>query len=132
MASDVITLPLDCPRPIKWTARAAARLGRLAEPPALRDLASKNPSRGFYALCAYVWAALAEREHPFAEPEDLAEHLATPAQQDAAWTMLMRALTEGGVLREKKNPPASPHVSDSASGPSTTSSSVVPFPAAKT
>lgn len=45
-------LQLDRVREIKWSMRAEARLGRLASPPALHDIASKNAHRGFYALCA--------------------------------------------------------------------------------
>lgn len=126
-----ITVTLDQPRPIRWTNRSDHRLGSLERPPALADLAHKNPRKGFYALCAFVWAALEGRDHGFADPEDVAEHLGEPAAQAAAWESLKAALEEAGVIAAEKKS-AGPGTNGSASGPSPSSSLGRPAPASTT
>lgn len=115
-----ITVTLDRPRPIRWTNRSDHRIGSLDRPPALADLAHKNARKGFYALCAFVWASLEGRDHGFAEPEDLAEYLGKPEAQAAAWDALKAALQDAGVISsEKKSAP--PETSGSGSGHSPSS-----------
>lgn len=121
---DPIKVTLDRPREIRWTHRADARLGSLDRPPELRDIVSRNSRKAFFALCAFVWSALVDRETPFAEPTDLADHLGSVDAQNAAWEALRRALVEGGIIAEKKT--SAPAASDSNPGPSQSSSSAQP------
>lgn len=125
MASTSLTL--DRPRALKWSHRADARLGSLAKPPDFGDLVHTNRRRAFYALAAHVWAALVDRDTPFADYEDVAERLITPEQQGAAFEALLSALIEAGIVAEKKTRHnAAP---GSASGPGASSSADVPVPA---
>jgi len=124
-----ILINLDRPRAIRWTHRADARLGSLERPVVLRDVVSKNPSRAFYALLCYVWAALVDR-HEFAQPEDIAELLGTAEKQTEAFTNLHRALVEAGVLEGEKK--TSEPVTGSTNGPSQSSNSAPVVPTTKT
>ena len=115
MSTDPILLTLDQPREIRWSLRAEARLSSVG-----LDFATAvsrlNRRQGLYALCALVWAALVDRDQPFATPEDLAEHLPGPTEQTAALAALRTAATAAGLLKEapKKNAPG---VSKPAAGP---------------
>lgn len=120
------TLTLDRPRALKWSHRADARLGSLAKPPDFGDLVHTNRRRAFYALAAHVWAALVDRDTPFADYEDIAERLTTPEQQGAAFEALLAALIEAGIVAEKKTKPAA--APDSASGRGESSSVGAPAP----
>jgi len=126
-----ITVTLDRPRAIRWTHRADARLGSLERPPQLVDLAHKNARRGFYALCAFVWAALEGRDHGFSEPEELAVHIGEPEAQAAAWQALRSALADAGVIAAEKKSD-SPETSGSASGHSPSPNSAQPAQASTT
>lgn len=122
MSAPLITL--DRPYELKWNDRAQARLSSLERPPTFRDLTHKR--RGFYALCAIVWASIIERGHRFADPEDLAEFISTDAQQEAAVSAVNAMLSEAFPMTddqkktqpnatgaEKTNAPSAP-----VSGPS--------------
>lgn len=116
---DPVTIALDRPRPIRWTERAAVRLSRvdLDFPTAVAQL---NQRTGLYALCALIWAALTERDQPYATPEDLAPYLATPAQQATALASLRETCTQAGLLQEEKKSPA-PAASAPGAGPGSSS-----------
>jgi hypothetical protein len=114
MSGSPILVTLDRPREVRWTNRAQARNSSLERPAAFTDLA--KPRRRFYALCAILWAALAERNHPFAEPEDLAEYLSTEAQQLAALDVIKRLIEDASP--KKDQPPSA----SSTSGPAPSSS----------
>ena len=94
------TIQLDTERSLKWTMRAEFKLGRLPNPPSIGDIGSKNRRKAFYALCCHLWASL-EGEHPFNEPEEIAEHLATPEAQLAGIKAFHETLTDSGVLKKK-------------------------------
>ena len=100
MPSDQITIRLDRARPVRWTQRAIARNASLARPVSFSALS--NPRRRLYVLCAILWAALVERDHEMAEPEDLAEWLQTADQQSDAIKAVSAMLAE--AFPEKKNP----------------------------
>lgn len=120
-----ITVTLDRPRPIRWTNKSDHRIGSLDRPPALADLAHKNARKGFYALCAFVWASLEGRDHGFADPEELAEYLGKPEAQAAAWDALKAALQEAGVISTEKKS-ASPETSGCENGRSPSSNLAQP------
>jgi len=98
-----VTVQLDRPRPIRWTNRAKARNSSLVRPGEFTALA--KPRRALYAMCAILWAALVDREHPFEAPEDLAEYLETEAQQLAALEAIGSMVKQ--AFPEKKSPPSS-------------------------
>ncbi len=100
MPTELITVTLDRPRTIRWTNRAEARLGSLDRPPEFRDLAHKSGHKAFYALCAFVWAALVERD--LSDWEQVAESLGTPEAKDAAFKALYDSLLAAGVFEQKK------------------------------
>jgi hypothetical protein len=99
---------------LRWCDRAAARLSSLDRPPLFKDLGSSR--KGFYALCAFIWAAITDRNHRFIEPEDLAQYLSTDAQQSAAVAainaMLVEAFPPDEDVKKKTGPtnstPATP------------------------
>lgn len=66
-------VPLDRSRAISWSNRARYRLGTLAQPPQFTHL--NDAARAYTALCAYLWAMLADRPEDFITPEALAEHV---------------------------------------------------------
>ena len=117
--TEPILVSLDRPRPVRWTARAQARNASLDRPVTFAAL-SRGKTR-LYALCALLWASLTERDHGFAEPEDLAEHLTTPDQQVAALKVISALVAE--AFPEKKSPP---NAAPSMTGPSPSSSSASP------
>ena len=90
------TLTLDRERELRWTMRAEAKLGRLPDPPPLQDIASRNPRRGYFALLAYLWAAVEDPAGDFPQPEDLADHLQDAAAQAAGFAVLIQALRAAG------------------------------------
>lgn len=112
--SDVFMVKLDEPRPIRWTFGAQARLGSLARPPELSDLA--RPRKSYSALCAFVWASLVQKNHPFESPEDVAEFITTVDQKDAATSAFLDAFKAGNSSAAKKASaePAPSHASNSA------------------
>lgn len=128
---DPILVTLDKPREIKWTHRADARLGSLDRPPILRDLAHKNPRRGYYAMLAFLWAALVER-HDFAEPDVLADYLGTTEQQTKAFESLRLALVEAGIIEDTQKKTVPGASNDSSNGHSPSSNSEQPVPATTT
>lgn len=97
-----IKLTLDRPRELRWTKRAEARNASLPRPVSFGQLARGR--RRLYVLCALLWAALVDREHEFAEPEDLAEFLTTEEQQVAALSAIRAMVDE--AFPEKKSPPS--------------------------
>lgn len=119
--AEPILITLDRPRPVRWTARARARNASLPRPADFSGLA-RGKNR-LYVLAALLWAALVERDHGFAEPEDLAEHLETPEQQIAAFKVIEALIAE--AFPEKKSPMSA---APSPTGPSPSSSSA-PTPA---
>jgi hypothetical protein len=122
-----LTLLLDRPREIKWTMAAMAKLGRLAEPPPLADITHRNPHRAFYALLAWLWAALVDGDEEFPKPEALAEHVQGGEKQAVAFALLIQALRQGGVMKAEKKTPSTPDSPSAAasvsSGPTPSSSS---------
>lgn len=116
-----VTVLLDRHRPVRWSNRAAARNSSLARPGEFTALA--KPKRALYAMCAILWAALVDRDHPFEAPEDLAEYLETEAQHLAALEAIGDMVKQ--AFPEKKSPPSS---EPSAPGqpPSLTAGSVAP------
>ncbi len=85
-----VMVQLDRLRPLRWSYGAQARLGSLPRPPEFADLT--RPRKSFYALAAFLWAALVERG-AFEGPEDLAECL-TPATMPGALKALADAITQ--------------------------------------
>lgn len=102
------TVQLDRPRAIAWTLAAQARLDSL--PRFAR-------AGGFYQLCALVWAMLVDRDHPFEEPEDLAQHLAQRATAHAAGQAILQA-QRAATDREKNAGSSTPSPSGSSSSAS--------------
>lgn len=82
MPDDPITITLDRERAIAWTLRARARIDSLAR---------AKKAGGYYQLCCLVWAMLVDREHPFEEPEDVAEYLKTSEQVKAIGAAVVKA-----------------------------------------
>lgn len=128
MSSPIVNL--DRPRSLRWSHRADARLGSLERPPLLSDLAHKNARKGFYALCAFVWAALETRDG-VADPEEVAAYIGEPVAQAAAWNALRAALEDAGVIAAEKKSD-SPATSGSVNGPSPSLNSAQPVPASTT
>lgn len=124
-----ILITLDRPRRVRWTNRAEARNSSLPRPASFTQLA-RGRNR-LYALCAILWSALVDRDHPFEEPEDLAEHLGTAEQQLAA-IEAVRAMLEEAYPEQKKSEAGvtSPGASGSGStsGPGPSSSAAPPAP----
>lgn len=114
--SEPILITLDRPRAVRWTQRAMARNASLPRPASFAGLA--NGRRRLYVVSALLWAALVDREHEFAEPEDLAEYLQTPEQEMSAITAIRAMVAE--AFPEKKSPPSS---ASSVTGLSPSSSS---------
>ena len=100
--SEPILVTLDRPRPVRWTARAEARNASLTNPVTFSALG--RGKRRPYALCAILWASLVERDHGFAEPEDLAEYLTTDDQQLAALKVISALVAD--AFPAKKSPPS--------------------------
>lgn len=117
--AEPILVALDRPRPVRWTARARARNASLPRPAEFSGLA-RGKNR-LYVLAALLWASLVERDHCFAEPEDLAEFLETPEQQLAAFRVIEALIAE--AFPEKKSPMSA---APSPTGPSTSSISASP------
>jgi len=118
MPGEPILIALDRPRPVRWTARARARNASLPRPVEFSGLA-RGKNR-LYVLAALLWSALVERDHGFAEPEDLAEHLETPEQQVAAFKVIEALIAE--AFPEKKSPTSAAPLPTGPS-PSSTSAS---------
>lgn len=118
---------LDKPRAMRWTHRSEYYLGSLERPPVLRDIVHRNPARAAYALAAFVWAALVERD-AFTGPEQVFDQLKTTEQQIAALEALNRVMIEAGVLEdpEKKSTKAEPNGSPRGHSPSPNSGPPVP------
>lgn len=117
--AEPIVVALDRPRPVRWTARARARNASLPRPAEFSGLA-RGKNR-LYVLAALLWAALVERDHGFAEPEDLAEFLETTDQQIAALKIIEALIAE--AFPEKKSPMSA---APSPTGPSPSSTSASP------
>lgn len=114
-----ILITLDRPRPVRWTARAQARNASLERPASFAGLG--RGKHRLFALCALLWASLTERDHGFAEPEDLAEFLTTEEQQLAALKVISALVAD--AYPEKKSPPSA---APSPTGPSPSSTSASP------
>lgn len=99
------TVTLDRPRALAWTLAARARLDSLP-----------RYARGgaYYRLCCLVWAMLAERDHPFDEPEDLAQHLADANQVQSAGRAILAA-QKAAAAPEKNAGGSTPSPSGSSS-----------------
>jgi hypothetical protein len=123
-------ITLDRARRIRWDLRAESRLGSLDRPPAYRELASRNPRRALYALCAHVWAALVAADaEDFSSFEDVAAQLEKKEVQVAAFEALIAALRLAGVLAdEKKTPEPSAVPPPSSVGPSISSNAAPAAP----
>ena len=80
---------------MRWTARARARNASLHRPAEFSGLA-RGKNR-LYVLAALLWASLVERDHNFAEPEDLVEFLETAEQQLAAFKVIEALIAEAEV-----------------------------------
>lgn len=90
------SIKLDRVYEIKWTHRAEARLSSLERPPLFADM--HKPRKGFYAMCAFIWAAIVERGHRFVDPEEVAEFLVTEEQ-------IATAVDAVGAMIEEAFPP---------------------------
>ncbi len=125
-----LTLVLDREREIKWTMASSAKLGRLAEPPPLEDIAHRNAHRAFFALLAYLWAAVEDPDGDFAQPEMLAEYFKSAEAQAKGFAVLISALRQAGVMKAEKKtvsaPPSPAGGSSSGNGPTPSSSSARP------
>lgn len=111
-----ILVKLDRSREVKWTMRAQARNASLPRPATFGTL-QKGRNR-LYALCALIWAALVERDHEFAEPEDMAEYFKT-AEQQLAGLKVITAMIDQAFPQKKSEP----EIASSPSGPSPSSNS---------
>lgn len=112
MDAPTIMVTLDRERPVRWSHRALSRLQRVTPPVDFSDLS--NPLKALGALHAFIWAALVDRNHRFAYPEDLAEYI-TPDNAVAAMEVLA-AMFEGEFEPAEKK-------TDSATGGRSPSSS---------
>lgn len=84
---------------LKFGPLAQIRVGSVDNPPGLDDIA--KPRKARFALSVWVWACM-ERNDRFRSYEDLAEHLDTPEQIEAAARALSECLKESVPSAEKK------------------------------
>lgn len=96
-ADNPVVVQLDKPRVIRWSYGAQARLGSLPRPPEFTDLT--RPRKSFYALAAFLWAAMTDRA-AFEGPEDVAEVL-TPDRVPGALKSLADAVTQANPSTEE-------------------------------
>jgi hypothetical protein len=98
--------------------RTDYKIGRIpaADRPALAEIGDPDPRRAFYALCVYAWACLPAGTEGLETPEQMADRLEGPEQQQAAIKALHAAAVEAGVIKKKEPEPLAPPPS-SRSGP---------------
>jgi hypothetical protein len=115
-----VFVQLDKLREIKWGPRAQMRNASLDRPvtPRMLDNKASRP----YVVAAFIWAALVDRDHDLAGPEDIAEkhYLDTVEQQVAAW----RAVNDMFAAEKKSQPSAA----TSVNGPSPSSTATPQSP----
>ena len=85
-----VIVQLSHPYALRWSYGAQARLGSLPRPPVFADLS--RPRKSFYALSAYLWASMVDR-NVFEGPEDVAEEL-TQDRLSGALKALVDAVTQ--------------------------------------
>lgn len=112
MDAPTIMVTLDRERPVRWSHRALSRLQRVTPPVGFEDLS--HPQKALGALHAFIWAALIDKNHRFAYPEDLAEYI-TPERAMEAMEVLAR-------LFEGEFEPAEKKTDSATGGPSPSSS----------
>ena len=88
---------LDRERPISFTNRALYLIGELPNPPQLEDL--NKPGKAYNTLLKFIWVCLADKDHPFKSPQDLADYITPDKAQEAAEKL---AQAMGGELDQKK------------------------------